>query len=153
MTPPGNGQNRQQNPGAPFQNRMCGDSDGGEHGGAASAPQYTPQTFSEFNNNMGRPGRLHVADRMVGTPGYPPGQVPYAPNLMEPTIPELGLRDAQSAAVLDATGANNIPDGIEQTKQMLLDQCVQMSILQYTGQHHQNQQQSHQQNQHQQYNL
>ena len=25
MTPPGNGQNRQQNPGAPFQNRMCGE--------------------------------------------------------------------------------------------------------------------------------
>ena len=53
MTPPGNGQNRQQNPGAPFQNRMYGDSVGGEHGGAASAPQYTPQPFSGFN--MGQP--------------------------------------------------------------------------------------------------
>ena len=38
------------------------------------------------------------------------------------------------------------------TKQMLLDQCVQMGILQYNGQQHQNQQQGQQQNQHQQYN-
>jgi hypothetical protein len=67
MTPPGNGQNRQQNPGAPFQNRMCGDSVGGEHGGAASAPQYTLQPFSGFN--MGQPvGYM----QMEGTPGYPP---------------------------------------------------------------------------------
>ena len=37
MTPPGNGQNRQLNPGAPFQNRMFGDTVGGEYGGAAHA--------------------------------------------------------------------------------------------------------------------
>ena len=35
MTPTGNSQNRQQNPGAPFQNRMFGDPVGGEYGGAA----------------------------------------------------------------------------------------------------------------------
>ena len=38
------------------------------------------------------------------------------------------------------------------TKQMLLDQCVKMVILQYNGQQHQNQQQGQQQDQHQQYN-
>ena len=32
---------------------MYGDSVGGEHGGAASAPQYTPQLFGGFN--MGQP--------------------------------------------------------------------------------------------------
>ena len=48
-------------------------------GGAASAPQYTPQPFSGFN--MGQPvGYM----QMEGTPGYPPVQVPYAPNLMSP---------------------------------------------------------------------
>jgi hypothetical protein len=48
-TPPGNGQYRQQNLGAPFQNRMYGETVGGEHGGAAQAPQYTPQPFGGFN--------------------------------------------------------------------------------------------------------
>ena len=47
--PPGNGQYRQQNLGAPFQNRMYGETVGGEHGGAAQAPQYTPQPFGGFS--------------------------------------------------------------------------------------------------------
>jgi hypothetical protein len=143
MTPPGNGQNRQQNPGAPFQNRMYGDSVGGEHEGATSAPQYTPQPFSGFN--IRQPvGYL----QMGGTPGYPPGQVPYAPNLMNPPFQNsvYGMHSQQQYWT---------PQGPFQmaqdnmTKQMLLDQCVQMGTLQYTGQHHQNQQQSQQQNQHQ----
>jgi hypothetical protein len=40
-TPPGNSQHRQQNPGAPVQNRMLGETAGGERGGAAQAQQYT----------------------------------------------------------------------------------------------------------------
>ena len=85
MTPPVNGQNRQLNPGAPFQNRMYGDSVGGEYGGAAHAPQYTPQPFSGFN--MGQPVRYM---QMGGTPGYPPGQVPYAPNMMGTPVQSSG---------------------------------------------------------------
>ena len=85
MTPTGNSQNRQQNPGAPFQNRMFGDPVGGEYGGAARAPQYTPQPFSGFN--MGQPvGYM----QMGGTPGYPPGQVPYAPDMMGTPVQNSG---------------------------------------------------------------
>ena len=52
-TPPGNGQYQHQNPaGAPFKNRMYGDTVGGEHGGAAHAPQYTPQPFGGFNTGQ-----------------------------------------------------------------------------------------------------
>ena len=70
--PPGNGQHQQQNPGAPFQNRMYGDSVGGGYGGAARAPQckpYTPQPLGGFNT-----GQPVGYTQMEGSPGYPPGQ-------------------------------------------------------------------------------
>ena len=70
---------------------MFGDSIGGEYGGAAHAPQYTPQPFSGFN--MGQPvGYM----QMGGTPGYPPGQVPYAPNMMGTPVQSSGYYGMQS---------------------------------------------------------
>jgi hypothetical protein len=148
MTPPGNGQNRQLNPGAPFQNRMFGDSVGGEYGGAAHAPQYTPQPFSGFN--MGQPvGYM----QMGGTPGYPPGQVPYAPNMMGTPVQSSGCGMQSQPQYWTPQGPVTFQMAqCNMTKQMLLDQCVQMGILQYNGQQLQNQQQGQQQDQHQQYN-
>ena len=148
MTPPGNSQNRQQNPGAPYQNRMFGDPVGGEYGGAAYAPQYTPQPFSGFN--MGQPvGYM----QMGGTPGYPPGQVPYAPDMMGTPVQNSGYGMQSQQQYWTPQGPVTFQMAqCNMTKQMLLDQCVQMGILQYNGQQHQNQQQGQQQDQHQQYN-
>ena len=148
MTPTGNSQNRQQNPGAPFQNRMFGDPVGGEYGGAARAPQYTPQPFSGFN--MGQPvGYM----QMGGTPGYPPGQVPYAPDMMGTPVQNSGYGMQSQPPYWTPQGPVTYQMAqCNMTKQMLLDQCVQMGILQYNGQQHQNQQQGQQQDQHQQYN-
>ena len=134
-TPPGNSQHRQQNPGAPVQNRMFGETAGGEHGGAAQAQQYIPQPFSGFNT--GQPiGYM----QMGWTPGWPPGQVPYAPNTMSTPFQSSGYG-------MHSQQQYGTPPGFQMaqysmTKQMLLDQCVQMGIFQYTGQHHQNQHQN-----------
>ena len=88
--------------------------------------------------------------QMGGTPGYPPGQVPYAPNLMGTPFQNsvYGMHSQQQYWTPQGPTTFQMAQN-NMTQQMLLNQCVQMGILQYTGLHHQNQQQSQQQNQHQ----
>jgi hypothetical protein len=81
------------------------------------------------------------------------GQVPYAPNMMGTPVQSSGYGMQSQPQYWTPLGPVTFQMAqCNMTTQMLLDQCVQMDILQYTGQHHQNQQQSQQQNQHQQYN-
>ena len=119
-TPPGNSQHRQQNPGAPVQNEMFGETAGGEHGGAAQAQQYIPQPFSGFNT--GQPiGYM----QMGWTPGWPPGQVPYAPNTMSTPYQSsvYGMHSQQQYwTPLGPTEFQMAHNNM--TKQMLLDQSV-----------------------------
>jgi hypothetical protein len=100
---------------------MFGETAGGEHGGAAQAQQYTPQPFSGFNI-----GQQIGYMQMGGTPGWPPGQVPYAPNTMSTSFQSsvYGMHSQQQYVA---------PPGFQMaqysmTKKMLLDQCVQMGI-------------------------
>ena len=122
---------------------MYGETAGGEHGGVARAQQYTPQPFNGFN--MGQPiGYM----QMGGTAGWPPGQVPYAPNTMNTPYQSSVYRMHSQQQYWTPPGPTTFQMAHNSmTKQMLLDQCVQMGILQYTGQHHQNQHQNQQHNQ------
>jgi hypothetical protein len=84
-----------------------GETAGGEHGGAAQAQQYTPQPFSGFNT--GQPiGYM----QMGGTPGWPPGQVPYAPNTMgTPYQSSIYGMHSQQQYGTPLGPTNGIPDG------------------------------------------
>ena len=103
MTPPSNGQYWQHNPGDRFQNRVHGTSVCGD-GGAVPAPQYTPQPFGGFNT-----GQPHCNPTMLVT------------SLVTSDISGFSLRNPGPAA-MDATGANDIPEGTE--PQMTVQQKV-----------------------------
>ena len=97
------------------------------------APHKHSSTHRNISAGSTRGSQLATSYmQMGGSPGWPPGQVPYAPNTMSTPFQSsvhYGMHSQQQYGT---------PPGFQMaqysmTKQMLLDQCVQMDILQYTG--------------------